>query len=109
MFRLLEIIQEIEEGAYDDAQRLAKNLRMAKPDHSVPGANAGINLLSAVANALCGPSPSWKTLANSSSIQRMLAELRGQIVLDYFNLEAWLEAKSEGRRMMDVIFAHLNR
>ncbi|MFN8393220.1 MAG: hypothetical protein U0176_00955 [Bacteroidia bacterium] len=102
VFRLLEILQEIEEGSYEDALRLAKNLRMAKGE-TVPGLSEGIQLLVAVATALSSAEGSWVLLPEHPPVARALKQLQGQILLMYFDLESWLNAKTSGTPMMELL------
>lgn len=102
VFRLLEIVQEIEEGSYEDALRLVKNLRMSKSD-TVPGLHEGIQLLNAVATAMSNPGSNWVLLPEQPIVSKAVQQLQGQILLLYFDLDAWLKAKTSGVPMMELI------
>ncbi len=100
MTKVLEIVLEIEQGAYDDAIRLCKNLRMSKHDRYVPGMGVGLQLLGAIAGSIGEPDNSWFQIAGNTHLKKMIAELEGQPILDYFNLVVWIESKANGYPMM---------
>lgn len=100
MTKALEIILEIELGAHDDAIRLCKNLRMSKHDRCVPGLGVGLQILAAVAASISQPGFRWSQISANSQFQKMVQDLEGQPVLDYFNLVAWIQSKAIGHPMM---------
>lgn len=101
--KVLEIIQEIEEGSYEDAIRLCKNLRMSKHDQQVPGINIAIQLLSLVATSLCEPQFDWNKTLSLPSILKLSKQLKGQSIIDFFDLFAWMDAKKTNRSMIAVL------
>ncbi|HEX2899156.1 MAG TPA: hypothetical protein VHS96_05475 [Bacteroidia bacterium] len=109
MSKLLEIVLEIEQLALDDAIRLIKNLKMSKHDRSLAGIATGIHLLSAVAGFMSEPDGNFSKLPEQTSVQQYLAELKGQPVLDFFDLGTWVNAKSKGCPMMEVIQLQTSR
>lgn len=100
MTKALEIILEIELGAHDDAIRLCKNLRMSKHDRCVPGLGVGLQILAALAASISQPGFRWSQISANSQFQKMVQDLEGQPVLDYFNLVAWIQSKAIGHPMM---------
>jgi hypothetical protein len=103
MTKLLEITLEIEQGNYDDAIRLIKNLRMSKHDRTLAGISEAINLLSGAASFLADPQNNTKKLTNNVSLRQQLSEIKGQPVLDFFDFSLWVEAHARGCLMMDMI------
>ncbi len=103
MTKLLEIVLEIEQRNFDDAIRLIKNLRMSKHDRTLAGIPTGINLLSAAASFLDEPVGTNRKLTENTLIQQYLAEMKGQPILDFFDLSLWVEAQSKGCLMMELI------
>lgn len=103
MSKFLEIVLEIESGSFEDAIRLNKNLRMARPDTVVPGISQGLQLLSHIALGLSAPKATWASVMLQPEVEKIIAELSGQTFLDYFDLFAWSRAKCSNRRMIDVL------
>lgn len=103
MTKVLEIVLEIELRSFEDALRLAKNLRMSKHDQIVPGIAEGLQLLSTIALKLSEPSTDWRQLVQLPAVSRATELLQKQPILDYFNLNVWLEAKQSGVTMMEIL------
>jgi hypothetical protein len=103
MTKLLEIVLEIEREAYEDAIRLIKNVKMSKHDQAIAGFGMAIQLLSGVTSVLCEPNAHWRQVPMQQNIKKILAELSNQPVLDFFDLTIWVESRSSGRSMMDLI------
>lgn len=108
MTKVLEIVLEIEQGTYEDAIRLCKNLRMSKHDRYVPGMGVGLQLLAAIATSISDPGNSWFQISANSNFKKMTAELEGQPILDYFNLVVWIESKANGYPMMKQLHHRAN-
>ena len=108
MTKVLEIVLEIEQGTYEDAIRLCKNLRMSKHDRYVPGMGVGLQLLAAIATSISDPGNSWFQISANPNFKKMIADLEGQPILDYFNLVVWIESKANGYPMMKQLLHRAN-
>lgn len=102
LYRLLEVVLELERGDWEDALRLVKNLRVSRHPREVPGMALALQLLGMVAGMWMAPGARWDTVACDAGVLALLAQLKGQPVLNYLDLGALLDAKATGRIMLEL-------
>jgi hypothetical protein len=109
MTKLLEIVVEIEREAFEDAIRLIKNIRMSKHDQTIAGFGVATQLLSAVTSTLCEPNANWRLIPTQANIKRTLVGLSNQPILKFFDLIDWVESRSAGIPMMDLVRQRISK
>ena len=102
MYRFLEVIHAIDIEDWDEAYRLAKNLRKSDATKSVQGMNEALAyLLPPVYAKLMSASASFEGMLSAGWDSARVAIL-GSALCEYFDLTVWYEATASGCPMIEI-------
>lgn len=102
MYRLLEVINAIEDLDWDDARRLITNRTKRPEEEVVPKAAEAFRFLAYLITVM-EPLSSSRQFNLPAELHQLLAALiHGSIFSDYFDLEVWVQSRERGCSMLSI-------